>query len=174
MDALQLADDRNDEDAAWTEVQHVLNCLYRFEEREKQLDGVGYYRHRGDSTDGRIVAGLIWLRGLILLHDAEVRSHLFRPFAIAGDDSALQPLTVRSAPGGQLVLVDDVVWPERRHLPAPGRRYKPHQRDEYYDQLVAGTPLMRPLRAAQRYFVDGRAESPIYLDAGSGTYLDTV
>ena len=48
------------------------------------------------------------------------------------------------------------------------------QRDEYYDQLVAGTPLMRPLRAAQRYFVDGRAESPIYLDAGSGTYLDTV
>ena len=140
MDALQSADDRNDEDAAWAGVRTVLTCLYRLEEQEKQADDIGYYQRRGNSTDGRIVAGLIWLRGLILLHDAEVRSHLFRPFAIAGDDGALQPLTMRSGPGGHLVLVDDVVWPERRHLPAPGRRYKAHQRDEYYDELVAGSP----------------------------------
>ncbi len=159
MDALESADDRGDEDAAWAGIRRVLTCLYRFEEQEKQADDLAYYRHRGNSTAGQIVGGLIWLRGLILLHDAEVRVRLFKPFAIAGDDSAPQPLMVRSVADGHLVLVDEVLWPKRQHLPAPGRRYKPHQRDEYYERLVAGTPLMEPLRAAQSYFIQERSRS---------------
>ena len=156
MDALQSADDRDDEDAAWTEIQNVLGCLYRFEEQEKRSDDLAYYRDRGDSTDGQIVGGLIWVRGLLLRHDAEFRVRLFKPFAIAGEDNALQPLAYKIIPGRQPVFVDDVHWPERRHLPAPGRRYKAHQRDEYYDALVAGRPLMAPLRAA-RELLPGRA-----------------
>lgn len=165
MHALQLADDRGDEDAIWAGIQDVLTCLYRFEEQERRSGGSGYYRDRGSSTGGQIVGGLIWLRGLILLNDVEVRSHLFRPSAIAGGDNSPQPLTVLSVPGGQLVFVDDVVWPERRQLPAPGRRYKAHHRDRYYDQHIAGQSLMGPLRAAQSYFVGERAESPTYLDS---------
>jgi hypothetical protein len=156
MDALQLADDRGDEDVAWTEIHHVLGCLYRFEEQKKRSDERAYYRRRGESTDGQIVGGLIWVRGLLLRHDAAFRVRLFKPFAIAGEDTALQPLAYKFIPGRQPVFVDDVHWPDRQHLPAPGRRYKAHQRDAYYDMLVAGEPLMRPLRAARSYFVDER------------------
>lgn len=165
MGALQSADDRGDEDATWTAIRKVLTCLHQLEEQEKQTDHTGYYRDRGSSTAGRTVGGLIWLRGLIRLHDAEVRTHLFRPSAIAGNDHSPQPLRVRSAPGGELVFTDDVVWPDRRQLPAPGRRYKAHQRDGYYDQHVAGKPLMGPFRAAQSYFVGERADSPTFLDS---------
>jgi hypothetical protein len=156
IDALQKADDLGDEDAVWVEIQNVLDCLYRFEEQEKRSNGLAYYRKRGASTSGQTVGALIWVRGLLLRHDAEFRLRLFKPFAIAGEDNALQPLAYKIIPGRQPVLVDDVHWPERRHLPAPGRRYKPHQRDTYYDALVAGQPLMEPLRAAARYFTDGR------------------
>ncbi len=156
LEALQSADDRADENATWTGIHHVLGLLYRFEDREKQSDDLAYYRRRADSTDGRIVGGLIWVRGLLLRNEAEFRLHLFKPFAIAGDDNAPQPLVYKIVPGREPIVVDDVRWPERRHLPAPGRRYKPHQRDEYYDALVAGQPLMAPLQAARDYFLDGR------------------
>jgi hypothetical protein len=156
MDALQTADGLNDEDAAWSEIQNVLGCLQRLEEQAKSTADLAYYRHRGNSTGGQIVGGLIWVRGLVVHHDAEVRIRLFRPFAIAGEDNAPQPLAYKSIPGSDPIFVDDVVWPERRHLPAPGRRYKSHQRDAYYDTVVAGEPLMGPLRAARSYFVDER------------------
>ena len=133
MAALQVADDLGDEDAAWREIQRVLACLYRLEEQGKRSDELVYYRNRADSPDGQTVGGLIWVRGLLLRHDAEFRLRLFKPFAIAGEDNALQPLAYKIIPGRQPVLVDEIHWPERRHLPAPGRRYKAHQRDGYYD-----------------------------------------
>ena len=156
LEALQSADDRADEDATWTELHRVLGCLHRFEEREKQSDDLAYYQRRADSTDGRILGGLMWVRGLLLRNDAEFRVRLFRPFAIAGEDNAPQPFVYRIVPGRDPIVVDDVRWPERRHLPAPGRRYKPHQRDAYYDALVAGEPLMAPLQAARSYFLGKR------------------
>lgn len=154
LDALQVADDLNDEDRMWAALRHALDALHKCEVRDRASHQQAYFRRRDASVEGRTAAGLIWVRGLIEHHDAEMRTHLFKPFAIAGEDRALQPLVHLPAMPGEtaMVFVDDVLWPERHHLPTPGRRYKPHQRDTYYDLLVAGRPLIDPLRAARSYF----------------------
>lgn len=155
--ALQSADDLFDNDAGWTHVQNVLTCMYRFDASEKNhADRAAYYRRRDDSPGGRIAGALIWVRGLVVYHAAEFRMSLFTPFALSDDDRSLQPLTIRRMPGGQMVMIEEVVWPQRRYLPPPGRRYKSHQRDAHYDALVAGQPLLGPLRAARDYFADER------------------
>lgn len=154
LDALQEADDLNDEDAVWTALHESLNALHQCEQRAKRADQLSYFRRRDAATNGQIAGGLIWARGLIEHHDAEMRARLFRPFAIAREDHSPQPLVYRPANAGEtaMVFVDDVLWPDRRSLPTPGRRYKAHQRDTYYDLLVAGRPLIEPLRAARSYF----------------------
>ena len=70
-----------DNELMWVKTLAVLDWLYHCEEAEKTLDS-SYYAARNSDPRGKSLSGLIWVRGLVVHHQAEVHKALFnRPKA---------------------------------------------------------------------------------------------
>lgn len=159
MQALEDAVARNDEESTWRETHDVLAWLYNLEEWSR-LNDLGYYDHRNASENGRTAAGLIWLRGELQHHQMDVRTLAWKPTRpyVKRSDEWVEATTHVRRDGGWVpdrVSVALLVWPARANLPPPTQVEKRH-RDEYYDRLVAGQPLLNPLRTALSYFMEER------------------
>lgn len=153
--ALGVAETAHDVDGSWGAARDVLSWLYNAEENERAADPA-YYAGRDATGEGRTLAGLMWVRGLVVHRQAEVRVAIWKPVKIhrADDDGNWQPVALhRSAGDGTWVpaqaYVSAAAWPARSELP-PGRREQ-HGRDVHYDQHVAGSAFMAPLMAAREY-----------------------
>ena len=78
MSVLRQADDRRDEDTVWELTCEVLGWLYRADQAAQASDDT-YLTRRAASVAGRTLAGLIWIRGRVDHHAAEVRRLIVRP-----------------------------------------------------------------------------------------------
>ena len=146
---------------AWSKTLDVLAWLYRLEEMERRSDK-GYFAHRGASAKGRTLGGVIWARGLVDHHQAQVHNAGLMKMSvfIVTDADELQPMDVfvvdrdRELQRAQ-VHTSTMTWAPRCDLP-PGRDEK-HGRDAYYDEHVAGRPVLGPLVDSREYLVDERS-----------------
>lgn len=128
-------------DEKWIQTRNVLNWLYHFEECLKSV-AVDYYVLRDDSSNGRTLGGLIWLRGNVVHSGWDVHK-MFR-YKIANTHPNRQVRIVLSA------------WPERSSLPEPARK-ETHNRDLMYDEFVATKPMSITLNRAREFLLSIRA-----------------
>lgn len=136
-----------DTDVIWVRTRIVLDWLYHCEEAEKTLD-TSYYVARNADSRGKALAGLIWVRGLVVHHQAEVESLMFT------QETSQYKLALTAA-GARVqsaeAMVATWVWPTRSALPV-GRTEK-QGRDIAYDECVANKPLLQPLEQAVSYLL---------------------
>jgi hypothetical protein len=126
-------------------LSEVLHWLYMLEERLRAVFASSYFATRDSDVDGRVVAGLIYVRGLathVVARPAEAR---FR--------GGYGAVAFGEAPYGGGVT--DWTWLPLAALPPPGRP-EGYGRDAIYDQHVANRELFGPLLAASRYLTSGR------------------
>jgi hypothetical protein len=120
----------------------ALNWLYSLEEWHKeQLRAVGvpdYYTRRDNDPDGRVVAGVIYARGLVA-HQLATAGRLAH---------GVFPSTFPSVfPGGLAWR-----WRPFSELPPPGKP-ETHGRDQKYRRYVEHEPVLTTMRATQRFFI---------------------
>jgi hypothetical protein len=142
LDRLRATDTRS-RDAVWQATFEVLAWLYLCEEAEEGEDVESYRADRRTTEDGRTLAGLIWLRGLVVHEQADF------------DDIAPLPVTWGGEPvlwGGEPVIWSGAfAWRARRNLP-----WREPSRDErvgMYEVHVEGDELLPPLQRAHQYLL---------------------
>jgi hypothetical protein len=140
---------KDDKESVWVGTKEVLDWLYQCEEAEKT--DAGYYVHRKASPEGCTLAGLIWLRGQLVHHQAEVQDAVMVPATLRRIDGT--PLTLRRIDGTPLtVMAHALRWPSRSKLPDQERDR--HHRDTYYERYVQGQELLPPLERAALYLIE--------------------
>jgi hypothetical protein len=162
IERLAAAESSRDEDSIWEETTGVLDRLYACEEAEKRVDPGGiaaYYAHRDESPAGRALGGLIWVRGLVVHHQAEVRELLWKAteaWLRIGGRWVPAAKSIYAGGGWQEVSTNSAVaaWPSRSQLPKSDRSSR--GRDELYRQHVEGQHLLLPVRAARDYLENER------------------
>ena len=133
----------SDRDAVWQGSFEVLVWLYLCEKVEEGPDVESYRGDRRVTEGGRTLAGLIWLRGLVVHEQVDF------------DDVAPVPVTwggARVSWGGEPVAWGTAfAWRARRELPwrDPGK----DERVAMYEAHVEGDGLLPPLERAHRYLV---------------------
>jgi hypothetical protein len=123
----------------WIPFAEALNWLYSLEEWHKEelkAVGVDYYVRRDSDPDGRIVAGVVYARGLVA-HQLTLVSML-----VVGVFPTFFPSVF---PGGE-----EWRWRRFLDLPPPSKKEN-HQRDQRYVDYVEDEPLLTILRAAERF-----------------------
>ena len=139
LSELAVTLDARDEEAIWRETREVLGWLYRLEEGDRATD-IGYYQHRQASAEGRTLAGLIWVRGLVDHHAAIIRVLVWKRV------TTYQSVNGEWVPTEQFMLRDGewepveihqatAEWPARGRLPI-GKEER-NGRDLLYDEFVA-------------------------------------
>lgn len=135
--------DPNNSDAVWQATFEVLAWLYLCEEAEERHDVVAYRADRRATEDGRSLAGLIWLRGLVVHEQADF------------DDVAPVPVTWGGEPvtwsGEPVTWGVEFVWRARGDL--PWRDPAKDERVEMYEAHVESDGLLPPLERAHRYLL---------------------
>lgn len=151
------AETRRDEDAVWTATRDVLAWLYRLEESEQRIDP-SYYQHREMEDDGKTLAGLVWVRGLVDHHQAEIRTLVWIEapvFVKRGGEWRAADVHVRRS--GEwatgTVRVRRPVWPPLADLSKQSDRPDKYGRDLHYETFVARQQLSKPLHAARTYLL---------------------
>jgi hypothetical protein len=144
---LRAAQAAGDEDLIWERTRTVLDWLYHSEEAERTLDP-GYYSGRDADPRGKALAGLIWVRGLAVHHQAELRAAMITQ-AKAQTKLAMDATGIRVREA--VAVAVKRAWPSRSQLPTgtPERR----GRDVAYDAAVADKPLLPPLEKAAEYLL---------------------
>lgn len=158
LDELAEAELAKDEGRVWRWTDRALGSLYSCEEAAKKLLGkIPYYDRRALDEGGRTLAGLMWLRGLLVHHQADVRRLLWKPGGPVHvwDGEKWQPCQTRFWDGEKwqpaaTVRIAALAWPTRDTLPK-GDRNKTHDRDAFYDERVASRDLLPPLEEAHAY-----------------------
>jgi hypothetical protein len=156
FDAAELAADR---DGSWIALRDALGWIHKLQELDRKVNPVTYYITRGHDPAGQTMGGLVWVRGLADHHQAELRQRdlLTVRVYVAREDGVL--VDSRGEPFDQAETDRRAAeafrhgsrWPSRGDLPEPPASMRPHDRDRYYDERVAGRPLADPLREVQRY-----------------------
>lgn len=154
LERLAEAEAGRDEEGIWAATREALEWLYACEEAEKAAIP-DYYEDRNGTESGRTVAGLIWVRGLTMHHQAEVRRLLWlqaRTFVMVG--GKFRPARTSVRVDGQwketTPHVASARWPAVGLLPEgtmPARG-----RDRMYEDHVSEKPVMEPLQTALDYF----------------------
>ncbi len=138
-----------DEAEVWRRTRDVLEWLYRCEEREKTADP-DYYTKRDRTAPGQTLAGLIWVRGLVDHHDADVRKIVQQRLSFWMNVNG-KPTRLVARIGDQVMQarIGEPQWPLRAELPQgqPEKR----RRDFFYDLHVAGRAIVPPLGIARNY-----------------------
>jgi hypothetical protein len=133
----------NNWDSVWQATFEVLAWLYLCEEAEERQDAEAYRADRRATEKGRTLAGLIWLRGLVVHEQADF------------DDVAPVPVTwggERVTWGGEPVTWGvGFAWRARRDL--PWRDPAKDERVEMYGVHVERDGLLPPLERAHRYLL---------------------
>lgn len=153
IELLAAALRRRDDDAAWEHVRDALSWLYRSEEAARKAIR-DYYSIRSEEVSGQTLAGLIWVRGLVDHHGAEVRAVMWVPsktFVRVGGE--WRPSKPKVWVNGQWVetktMVAQVGWPLLADLPAGKPEH--HGRDGFYGAHVASKRPVAPLRVARDF-----------------------
>lgn len=151
----ELDTDRNDD--AMVTLAEVLHWCYSLEEYHVDRLGTTKDLSEGDARqewrrvhwrgdDGETHAALTWVRNTSTHELVNVAQPLTIPGQVTtrhtpgrGPRSATQITVGR---GGQLL----VVWKPRADLPPPKRHA--HDRDSFYDRLIAGREVRQPLQVA--------------------------
>ncbi|GAA4971708.1 hypothetical protein [Kineococcus glutinatus] len=163
LQQLRAADREADEDLIWRWTKRVLEDLFACEEaRTKQpglfghKDAQDYYKHRNADERGRSLAGLIWVRSLLVHHQGELRAWAWKPLGphfLTEDGWVPMERSVATANGWEPVETHASVaeWSPRASLPEgnPEKR----GREVMYDQRVAGRRLLPPLEEAEAYLL---------------------
>lgn len=130
----------------------ILHNLYHLEESHKlRLGGKSYYSLRDADANGRVVAGIIYARGVTVHKNAETLLITeSRPFTLGqsllgGGDTL----------GGQGVVL---VWEALAKLLKPDKAEK-HGRDLLYAGRLAGRPVLDTFDEANMFFVTVKAVS---------------
>lgn len=139
---------------AWRHLLAALDWLYRAEELCACADP-GYYTRRDSCDDGRALAGLIYVRGVSVHHQADLSARLWptqeTKMLMGG---VLKPAKPLMYTGTELVTPQRRIlaprWPRLDQLPPPGRPER-RGRDVMYEEQVAGKRLVTPLQAAARF-----------------------
>lgn len=141
--------DLRDLDRVWQKIGPVLDQLHQLEEWIRKNDP-SYYATRDASDEGRVAAALMYIRGPIHHAGQPWRYTAWRKNKAVRDENGKW----REVPvsGRTYILLPG--WPPRDKLPAPDSRAKAHGRDIYYDQLVAGRPLLMPIDIARAFLGD--------------------
>lgn len=139
------ATDLRDHDAAWEATLDVLAWLYRCHEAEKKhvekQDGHcrEFFADRDSSDSGRTLAAIMWIRGQVDHHQAEIKAMVWVPVTWGAE-----PVTWNGEP--VMWGEERFEWPPREKLPQPVD--KKRGRDRYYEQFVQGAGLFEPLERA--------------------------
>jgi hypothetical protein len=117
-----------------TALAEALFWIAALDNHFQGVDPTAYFRRRKRDDRGRTVAGLIYARNRAG-HGLEVAVLLHRSISVGTD--------------GELTGAVELTWAPLADLP---KRPDPRDRDELYDQHVAGKPLPEPLKVALAWF----------------------
>ena len=140
----------------WVSICDVLSWLYRVEEAAKKTFGLqAFYAMRSQDELSQTFSALTWFRGLLDHHEAEVKGLMLQPAEVYVKTQGGFVETTRKVkgPDGWVDAPTYVAvagkWPHRSTLPQSG--LPAHDRDQYYDQHVAGKGIPGPLKVARDY-----------------------
>ena len=147
--------DHRDDDR-WKRLRELLDSFHALEEQGKATLGpVTWSALRAASSGGRTFAALVWVRGLMQDHRADVEQLGWlttAEFMYLGQGRWQSIETMATAAGDWPPAAPHVavlLWPQFVDLP-PGQPEKNHC-DEWYDKLVAMRALVEPLQVAVQW-----------------------
>ncbi len=158
MRDLEAAFAQRDKPVTWRQVGDTLEWLHKLEQAEKHSPD--YWTDQAGHAAGQTLGGLLWALGIAHHHDEarqttpEVLAH---PYFRTGTGVVRKPVLTKRPGGCHPVPVRVVrhVWVTRSDLPSSDRS-EDGGRELWYDQHVAGRPLLPPLQAAKAWITARR------------------